>query len=298
MHPFYNFDIPEPCHEDWNSMTPSDQGRFCSACEKTVIDFTDMQPPEIAAYLKQYQSQQVCGRVKSAHLNQVIIKIPTHTLQSHKSPTRIFMLALLIVMGTTLFSCTSDQGRKTKIDNIEVVGFDSLEIISCSFGKESDSLYEDEETPIIGGFGSPPPEPPTLGEVVIVQGMLDNESSRNQHYVYEVGKKPQFQNSPDFQSQEEALKYFQDKMSQFVKTNFDTVVSSEFQKGERLKINTMFTISELGNVEDIKVHSRYLELENEARRVLDLLPKLVPARHDGKDVSVTYALPIILSGSK
>ena len=34
--------IPKPCHEDWNKMTPTQQGKFCSSCSKQVIDFSLM----------------------------------------------------------------------------------------------------------------------------------------------------------------------------------------------------------------------------------------------------------------
>jgi len=30
--------IENPCHEDWQKMLPESQGRFCQACEKTVVD--------------------------------------------------------------------------------------------------------------------------------------------------------------------------------------------------------------------------------------------------------------------
>jgi hypothetical protein len=34
--------IPEPCHENWHTMTPTQQGRFCNACAKEVVDFSMM----------------------------------------------------------------------------------------------------------------------------------------------------------------------------------------------------------------------------------------------------------------
>jgi len=34
--------IPEPCHENWHQMTPTEQGRFCNACSKEVVDFSMM----------------------------------------------------------------------------------------------------------------------------------------------------------------------------------------------------------------------------------------------------------------
>ena len=34
--------IAKPCHEDWNRMSPNDQGRHCAACEKTVVDLVPL----------------------------------------------------------------------------------------------------------------------------------------------------------------------------------------------------------------------------------------------------------------
>lgn len=35
--------IPEPCHEDWNLMTPVDfNRRHCAACDRTLTDFSSM----------------------------------------------------------------------------------------------------------------------------------------------------------------------------------------------------------------------------------------------------------------
>ena len=32
--------IPEPCHENWQQMTPTEQGRYCNACAKEVVVLT------------------------------------------------------------------------------------------------------------------------------------------------------------------------------------------------------------------------------------------------------------------
>src|SRR5215217_3194401 len=61
--------IPVPCHENWNEMTPDEQGRHCHLCSKTVIDFTEKEPEEILRYLKTQQAGKVCGRFLTPQLN-------------------------------------------------------------------------------------------------------------------------------------------------------------------------------------------------------------------------------------
>ncbi|MCB9256354.1 MAG: carboxypeptidase regulatory-like domain-containing protein [Chitinophagales bacterium] len=64
--------IPEPCHEDWNKMTPKDQGSFCSSCAKVVVDFTRMSDRELLSYLEKTKGQKTCGRFSSFQLNRSI----------------------------------------------------------------------------------------------------------------------------------------------------------------------------------------------------------------------------------
>jgi hypothetical protein len=62
--------IPTPCHQDWNAMTPKDQGRHCGSCVKTVVDFTTWQPQEILLHFK--SNKNVCGRFTANQLNEPI----------------------------------------------------------------------------------------------------------------------------------------------------------------------------------------------------------------------------------
>ena len=58
----FKLQIPEPCHEDWNKMTPGDKGRFCDSCQKTVHDFTGMSDAQLIAFFKKPSTGSVCGR--------------------------------------------------------------------------------------------------------------------------------------------------------------------------------------------------------------------------------------------
>lgn len=66
--------IPTPCHENWANMQPSEKGRHCAACQKTVVDFTAMSDPEIIRYLSKAGSN-VCGRLAPDQVNRPLIPL-------------------------------------------------------------------------------------------------------------------------------------------------------------------------------------------------------------------------------
>lgn len=73
--------IPEPCHENWEAMTPEKQGRYCGSCCKIVVDFSKMEPEAISSYLKNYQSERVCGRFRREQVAEKSIQ-PAELIQS------------------------------------------------------------------------------------------------------------------------------------------------------------------------------------------------------------------------
>lgn len=59
--------IPVPCHENWENMTPTEQGRFCASCKKEVVDFSIMTDVQILRYFSNY-SGNTCGNFELAQL--------------------------------------------------------------------------------------------------------------------------------------------------------------------------------------------------------------------------------------
>jgi hypothetical protein len=124
---FLQISIPEPCSEDWNEMSPREQGRFCDKCCKTVLDFSTKSSEEIKNYFLEHMHEKVCGRFRSDQLNKpIIIEIPYNYYVNRLTSSQAFFLSLLIVFGTLLFSCTTHSNRTVeKFDLIETSASDS-----------------------------------------------------------------------------------------------------------------------------------------------------------------------------
>ena len=48
------------CQQNWSEMTPTDRGRVCGKCKKTIIDFRGMTDQEVA-HIHVFEDRQVCG---------------------------------------------------------------------------------------------------------------------------------------------------------------------------------------------------------------------------------------------
>ncbi|MEO0581150.1 MAG: hypothetical protein AAF135_02900 [Bacteroidota bacterium] len=65
-----SYEIPNPCHEDWQKMTPTDQGRHCAVCQKCVVDLTRTSTREIKHLLDRKDSE-LCIRIGQDQLASV-----------------------------------------------------------------------------------------------------------------------------------------------------------------------------------------------------------------------------------
>jgi len=89
---------------------------------------------------------------------------------------------------------------------------------------------------------------------------------------------------------------FSKKIQEHVAKKFNSSVTKNIDAppGTEVKINVFFKIDTTGDIVDIKARAGYPELEAEAIRVVQLIPKLEPGYIDGKAVRVPYFLPIKL----
>ena len=82
-------------------------------------------------------------------------------------------------------------------------------------------------------------------------------------------------------------------ISRFVQRNFNTGLADDLGLTGRQRISVIFRIDKGGYVTGISSRAPHPRLEEEAIRVISLLPKMEPGKHKGKTVIVLYSLPII-----
>ncbi len=104
--------IPDPCHEDFSQMTPTQRGAFCSKCEIDTFDFRNLSDQQVNKIILDNKGQHLCGQFTKRQLNslnQGYLDWKNQNTQTFKSK---FILALVLVFGVTLFSCQTQKEQE------------------------------------------------------------------------------------------------------------------------------------------------------------------------------------------
>ena len=272
----YKIAIPEPCQEDWNKMTPNDQGCFCMSCAKTVLDFTTMLPEEVQHFFIQNQNQNICGRMRKSQLDSITIQIPSSVLYKQTQYHKMFLLALFIIMGTTLFSCADKNGNKQKIDAVEVVK-DTTTSTQITVGM---MLPEKNNTQ---NHVQPPGPATKVNHVKFINPQTNacEETTKNETVVEDVI----YNGGISFEFPAE-YKGGIEKFYAFFKEEFKHPENIKYKITE---ISISFVIDKDGSLTYVKPKSEIdLALENEIIRVLKLCPRWKPGEQNGKKIRTLY----------
>ncbi|WP_029036924.1 energy transducer TonB [Salinimicrobium xinjiangense] len=188
------------------------------------------------------------------------------------------------------------------------------------------SDFEQEDVPITQintPPPPPPPPPPPMPEVIeVVEDKMEveetkiqsTESSQEQkieivevqEITYEeeeeeiekipfmvVQNIPIYPGCENIKEKEAQKKCMSEKIDAHVKKEFRTHISEELGLTGLNRIFVVFKIDEKGYVADIRARGPNKRLEEEAIRVVKLLPKMKPGRQRDKAVAVEYSLPIM-----
>jgi len=275
----FKITVPKPCHEDWNVMIPSDRGRFCNACTTQVVDFTNMSTDEIRDYLS--KNTNVCGRFKNEQLDSVIIQIPTSVVFSQVHFHKMFMLALLISMGTSLFSCQNSNGTKQKIENVEVVEEEPRMTLGIILPPK-DSIYNKVESK----------QKKNKENKGVISNSLENEKIIGaKDTLRQIDEEDYVYGMPGITVYPEYAGGFK-MLDKFVKENYVFPKKVNTKKGI---IAVSFAVNKIGELEDFKVKNDIgFDTGNILIEVLKKTPKWYPAEFQGKKQIVYYDMELNL----
>ena len=253
------------------------------SCSKTVVDFTLMSPEEIQQYIITNQGHKMCGRFKKSQLDSITIQIPSKVLYTQTHFHKMFLLALFIAMGTTLFSCQNKEGNKQKIEKIE--------IIENSLSPKTESNKEQEVSAT---------KPTTVSKTKYKKA----STLKNKKYLSLV-KTECAETLPNEDIYEDNTVYGSvaiDVIPDYPggKDVFYEAFKSEFKIPKELKKSTgvikmSFVIEKDGSLNEIKtIEDLGFGTGEEAIRVLQKSIKWTPGEIQGRKVRTFYNLPITL----
>lgn len=102
----YKIQIPKPCNENWNEMTPTQKGMFCSNCKKEVINYEYYSNFQLAKTIS--TSDGICGRFT---IEQLDFELETNKNNYFQRIGLAFGFTSLLI-STPIFS----QTQKPKIE--------------------------------------------------------------------------------------------------------------------------------------------------------------------------------------
>ncbi|MDW7693042.1 hypothetical protein R9C00_10060 [Flammeovirgaceae bacterium SG7u.111] len=93
-------------------------------------------------------------------------------------------------------------------------------------------------------------------------------------------------------SKEKTKECFNNKVSTFIKREFNLNVSKDLNLSEPKQVEAFFIIDENGNLTGMKVRDSEVTIQAEILRVLRKMPVMKPAIHNGKNVAVLCSIRI------
>jgi hypothetical protein len=91
-------------------------------------------------------------------------------------------------------------------------------------------------------------------------------------------------------SEKETKKCFNNKVSKFIKREFNLNISKDLNLSEPKLVEAFFIINENGNLTGKKVRNSEVTIQAEILRVLRKMPVMKPAIHNGESVSVLCSI--------
>lgn len=127
------------------------------------------------------------------------------------------------------------------------------------------------------------------------EAKLHVEEPEEEVNIMSVEHVPVFPGCESQKTRDGKLKCMSKKMAKFIQKKFDADLAGDLGLRGKQRIHVFFKIDENGNVTNLKARAPHDKLEDEAKRVVGKLPKMIPGKQGKKPVSVMYSLPILFN---
>ena len=222
-----------------------------------------------------------------------LIKKRIVMLQKSKSKQVQFLrYALLIpmVLGMLIYSSCSDTSQDNIVES-ELSQEAQLKIIIESFDKEGKLNESDKEE--MSAYFLDAIKANVEGQDVSSKKISTTEFKGLDEVPFAViDQVPVFPGCENLNDEQAKKSCFNKKMSTFIVEKFNQDLAKTLNLTGSVKISVFFKIDNQGNITEAKARAIKPELQEEAIRVVNMLPKMTPGMHNGKAVNVPYYLPI------
>lgn len=130
-----------------------------------------------------------------------------------------------------------------------------------------------------------------LPKISVAEPQLTNNQVVNDTIPFmKVDKTPRFQNCKNA-SESESFECFKKELDAHIARNFKYPKEAA-EKALQGRVNVLFSIGTDGKVSIKSMKGGEKVLQEEAKRLIETLPQLIPGQHKGKNVAVTFIYPI------
>lgn len=255
---------------------------------------TEIHEYQVDAYTKSFPFESVLIRyfevlglpLTHPFFKHSLIKKRLIMLRKHTSPlAKIFRLSLFLpLLALMLFYVSCKQEAKRSIS-------EQLDQIAKDLDERDSSLTKEESKKLLDLVIQNSKKNNEANSPI--SRIIEVESSKNDGLtvpfavIDEVPVFPGCENLPG----EAKRDCFQEKMNNHIRENLQYPEIAQ-EMGIQGRVYVQFTINENGNIEGIRLRGNDPMLEDETRRIVNLLPQFTPGKQDGKPVKVVFSLPV------
>lgn len=134
---------PKYCEQNWLEMKPTDGGRICKQCSKTIIDFSKMAWADIER-IQQANKNSVCGMYSPKQLEHWGRQVPSNNCSKLAATTALLVSMAVSTQSFSQTNATVDTISKTiihgtvtgmtKEGKVDTLGFTNIFLKGTTIG--------------------------------------------------------------------------------------------------------------------------------------------------------------------